>query len=199
MSSSSSGTPVTSTRVVTLAEIKLQLRLDSDDTSEDDLLNMYIDAATEKFEKETRRSLLTKTYTYTLDNFPDTTYNNPYAEIELPYSPATAITSIYYKDYDGTSTLYSSSYYTLNTGTEPSTVSPATSWPTVGDYSGAVTITYTAGYGPSATNISDLAKHAIILLVGHWYENREASTGLRLNEVPMGYDALVTNYKRWEA
>lgn len=39
-------------------------------------------------------------------------------------------------------------------------------------------------------------KHAALLLVGHWYENRESSvSGTTVNSIPFGFGALVGPYK----
>lgn len=40
-----------------------------------------------------------------------------------------------------------------------------------------------------------LAKHAVMLLVGHWYSNREA-VGASMQETPMALDAILTAI-RW--
>lgn len=189
------GTPVSITRVISLAEMKLHARLDDTDTTEDSILELYIDAATLKFENDTRRSLIVKAYTYTCDDFPRESFNNVYGQIELPYSPLIDITSVYYKDSAGVSTLLASTEYSANKNNEPGAIYPVNNWPATYDCPDAVTITYTAGYASTPT----IAKQAIILLACHWYENREATTGFKTNETPLGYDALVTNFKRWEA
>jgi uncharacterized phage protein (predicted DNA packaging) len=36
-------------------------------------------------------------------------------------------------------------------------------------------------------------RHALLMLVAHWYENREASTETALQTVPMGVDMLLGN------
>jgi uncharacterized phiE125 gp8 family phage protein len=54
----------------------------------------------------------------------------------------------------------------------------------------AVTVTYVAGYG-NASDCPQLAQHAIRMLVGHWYENRESATvGAEVREVPMAVTRL---------
>lgn len=37
---------------------------------------------------------------------------------------------------------------------------------------------------------------AILLLVGHWYNQRESVSGMQMYEVPMGVEALVKPYRR---
>ena len=41
-------------------------------------------------------------------------------------------------------------------------------------------------------------KLAIKLLVGHFYENREATTMLKIDELPLGIKALIEPYRTWQ-
>jgi uncharacterized phiE125 gp8 family phage protein len=66
-------------------------------------------------------------------------------------------------------------------------------WPSVRLDDKAVQITYLAGYG-GAANVPTPAKHAIKMLVGHWYANREA-VGNAGQNVPMGVAALLEPLK----
>lgn len=59
-----------------------------------------------------------------------------------------------------------------------------------------ISVTFTAGYG-AAADVPDAIKAAIKLLVGHWYENREASiVGMTAAELPMAVESLITPYRR---
>jgi uncharacterized phage protein (predicted DNA packaging) len=40
--------------------------------------------------------------------------------------------------------------------------------------------------------VGENVKLAMLVLIAHWYRNREASSALRLAEVPMAYDALLS-------
>ena len=53
-----------------------------------------------------------------------------------------------------------------------------------------LTVDYTAGYGAAADVPGDL-KQAVLTLVAHWYENRDAVT-----MPPLGFDRLIASYKR---
>ena len=48
------------------------------------------------------------------------------------------------------------------------------SWPSLYPRDDAVQIEYVAGYG-AAASVPQVFKQAILLLVGHWYANRESS------------------------
>lgn len=49
---------------------------------------------------------------------------------------------------------------------------------------------------PEVTNgllVGATVKLAILLAVGHWYENREATTSTALSEVPLGFFSLLSD------
>lgn len=58
-----------------------------------------------------------------------------------------------------------------------------------------VSITLTAGFG-DAEDVPQALKQAILLLIGHWYENREAVTVGAFAELPMAVKALIAPYRR---
>jgi len=39
-------------------------------------------------------------------------------------------------------------------------------------------------------------KMAALMLIGHWFVNRESSSALNLNYVPMGYDFLISHHRK---
>ena len=49
---------------------------------------------------------------------------------------------------------------------------------------------------PRAIEINELITIGMLLCIGQWYENREASTSLTLNEIPLGVSACWGSY-RW--
>jgi uncharacterized phiE125 gp8 family phage protein len=58
----------------------------------------------------------------------------------------------------------------------------------------AVEIQYVAGYGSAATSVPEGIRQAILLAVGHWYENREQSTAKAMQELPLGARHLLAAY-----
>lgn len=57
-----------------------------------------------------------------------------------------------------------------------------------------VAVTYKAG----AESCPEMAKQAMLLLIGHWYMHREAVvTGSAPAEVALTVDALLRQYRRW--
>jgi len=57
-------------------------------------------------------------------------------------------------------------------------------------------VTFVSGYGAAAA-VPKAIKQALLLLIGHLYENREAVTTANLNELPMAVNALLYPYRVW--
>ena len=168
---------------VTVAEAKTQLRIDGSD--EDTLIGNYITVARQTLEVLMRRAFITQTITLSYDSFP--------TEMRLPRPPAIAVTSISYIDTDGASQTWSSSNYTLDSQIEPASVVLAydKSFPSIRTQANAVTVVYTAGYGTATTDVPESIRLAIRLLVGSYYENREATSVAKVNDLPLGIQMLV--------
>ena len=170
---------------VSLPEAKLHLRVDHDD--EDVSIDGLITAAREWFEGEIWQTLVTTTYKYVLDCFPDE------RQIELPRGPLQSVTSIVYIDEDGNGATFAASNYIVSTAANPGTITlkSSASWPstTLQEVDG-VEITYVAGDGDAAA-VRRMDKQAILLLVGHWYENREAATERLIRDIPLAVESIV--------
>ena len=152
---------------LTPEEIKLHLRIDADDATQDVPLLAYAAAAEEAARKMADRTCLSGSWIQYMDEFP--------SEIRLMNSPVTAITNVKYYDTAGTLQTLSSSAYLSDLNQEPAVIVPATgySWPAVqSDRPGAAYVTYTAGYADASSIPADM-KLGMIHLVAHWYENRE--------------------------
>ena len=96
----------------------------------------------------------------TLDNFPQV--------IELDSPPIQSVTSIQYIDQAGATQTLSSSVYTLDVSQKPGRIAPKINqyWPNhFPSESGAVFVTYVAGYGDYPIQVPQVAKTAIVYLV----------------------------------
>jgi gp6-like head-tail connector protein len=190
-------TPPTSL-VVSVADQKAHLRIDTG--AEDSLIQSLIEAATSACEHETKRQFLTATWKRVLDCFPgDESIRSPYrggwhpgycGAIVLQHPPLLGITNIEYVDPTGATLELASSVYQVVTDAYLGYVvpKPDQSWPATRDVPNSVTVTYTCGYSP--TLLPKQAVEAVKLLVGHWYENREA-TGSGVSELPMAVKWLL--------
>ncbi|MBA5779492.1 phage head-tail connector protein [Stappia sp. F7233] len=64
------------------------------------------------------------------------------------------------------------------------------------DRSDPVQVSFAAGYGDAAA-VPQSIKQAMLLLIGHWYENREAvNIGNITSVLPMAVDALLAPHRR---
>lgn len=176
---------------VTTSEMKTHLRVDS--ASEDTYIDTLITAARQRFEDDTSRALITQTWRLSADRFPSGD-----GSITLPRSPLISVSSIQYYDTSNVSQTMSSSLYQVDTNQEHGRVVPvdAEVWPNTYTRHSAVNITFTAGYGASAGYVPTIIKHAIKILVGHWYLSREPiATGISITSIPMSYESLVYQLK----
>lgn len=168
---------------IDLATAKLQCRV-IDDTSEDALIEGFIVAAREWVESVTGHALVQRQFVERRDNFE--TY------IELTRRPVILNTVLVdYVDGDGAPQAYSD--FVAQVDREPARIYPAIGgeWPTLSDY-GGVTVTYDAGY-----ELGEEPKpliQAMLLLIAHWYKNREAVTANQPFTVPLAVEALCAPY-----
>jgi uncharacterized phiE125 gp8 family phage protein len=170
---------------------KLDLKVDQ--VEEDGLIDILIQAARELVEEKTQTSLITQTRVMKLDYFPD------YC-ITLPFGPVQSVTSITYYDDNEDSQTFSSSNYYVDTDSKIARVIVKDSWPSTYDRPGAVTITYVCGYGLAGSNVPAPLRKAILLLVGHFYENRQnvivSGSPTGVIEIPFGAEVLIAPYVR---
>jgi uncharacterized phiE125 gp8 family phage protein len=160
-------TPATS-EPVTRPEARLHCHIT--DTEQDSVVDALITAAREYCERTTSRQFVNATWKEYFDSFPAD-------EIRLGRWPLSTVNSIKYVDADGNTQTWTDTLYEYDTNAEPPRIKPAynQSWPTIrsGIYN-AVTVEFVAGYGATAASVPKHFKQAIMLLVGHWYEHREA-------------------------
>lgn len=173
---------------VTSAEAKAHLRVTTAD--EDTLIASLIIAAREFVENHTHRRLITQTWDWVLDSFSAHC-------LEVPHAPLQSVSSITYVDTAGATQTLGTSLYTVDAKTDPGRVQPAfgESWPSTREVLNAVTVRFIAGYGLAAS-VPQAIKQAMLLLIGHWFENREAVvTGTISTGVQMTVDALLAPHR----
>lgn len=168
----------TGDRPVSVADAKEHLRI-VDFTDDDDYIGALIDAATTWCEDYCDRTFADKQYTVAFDDFFGTRIELPRPPVRLNANAASATVTISYVDTGGnTQTLtWSQSgtqQFRLDRDHVPGLVYPKylEVWPSVRIDDKSVQITYLAGYG-GAAYVPKPAVHAIKMLVGHWYANRE--------------------------
>ena len=178
------------TPVLSAEEMLLHLRVDT--TEESSFVERLLQAAESWVEEYTGRSLFTQTWLYTCASFSD--------QIRLPRAaPLQSVTHVKYYDLSNVLQTVSTSIYTVRTDSEIGSVDLVNtqSWPSsVGVRADAVRITYVTGWDDAA-NVPAPLKHAIGLLVGHWFLNREAVGGSDLASLPLGVEALCAPWRVW--
>lgn len=160
---------------VTLAEAKAHLRVD--DSNSDAEIAAMVQAAREWVEQYLDRTLVHTQWVMRFDKFPDSGIE----PVELPRPPmvtsgtATAVTVTFTTEPGATST-YSTAEYRVDRFATPGTVLPiyGTTWTPHRQDDNAISVTWWAGYGPTGSSVPAAIKHAMLMLVGHWYENRGA-------------------------
>jgi len=161
---------------VTLALAKQQCRVLHYD--EDAIIAQYVTASAAMVEKMSGTLLTRRAVTQEFDLFT--------TRLPLFWGP----------DADGVTVAYTDTDDAAQTITDARIVKDwlyagADGWPAIAENS-VVSVTYTAGW---ATVPADLMS-AQLLLVGHWFANREAVTDKPLSEVPLAVDALVQPYRK---
>lgn len=169
---------------LTAAEAKAHTRIDDD--AEDAYLEGLIGAALEFIEGPHGIGIAVAPceWKLRLDCFPDC--------IQIPLCPVQKVDSIEYVDPNGdTQTLAD---FQADIYSAPARVIPAygAAWPATRAVPNAVTVTFTAGYSPLPKTL----RQAMLLLVAHWYENREpVNIGNIVNELPFAVEALLNKFR----
>jgi uncharacterized phiE125 gp8 family phage protein len=169
---------------VTLEEAKLHLRVDSN--VEDTLISSLIIAATSFVEDNTWRALCTQTWKLSLDA------NEVKKFIGLTKSPIQSISAVKYFDINGVQQTMSTGGFQANLLNEPAIIELQTI-PQMKTMMNAMEIQFVCGYGVAAS-VPEAIKEAMKLLIGHYYEHREAVSTTKLTELPIGIQALLAPY-----
>jgi uncharacterized phiE125 gp8 family phage protein len=183
---------------ITLAQARQHLRLDtygSPESHPDDTMleDIYIPAARAMCEAISGRAFVPAVYERGVNGFPYSYVAYDRNGISLGIAPVRGVTSVIYSD--GTSDLtMDPANYVVDPYTDGGYIYPAygTTWPVAVLTPNAVRVRFSAGYDPN-DGVSPYEfvmpaqyRHAVLLALGHIYENRESTSTLNLNEIPMG-------------
>jgi len=176
---------------VSLFEVKDYLGITHDEFDVS-TIRPLIERATAHVEDQLAVQLITATWKLHRDCFP-----TGRGEIELERPPVITVSQIDYTDTDGAPQTVASSQ--LDAISKPGRLLPAVAatWPaTQSQKVNAVAVTFTAGYGTEPADVPRNIQQAILLLVGHWFHNREA-VGAVGDEIALGFQALLWD-ERWK-
>jgi len=179
---------------ITLDEAKLHLKVDGDE--ENTLIASLVSAAREFCENFTGRSIARQTFEYITGPF-----FSSFSIIKLPMPPLIELVSFKYLSANGEeiTLIEDSGFYAAKT-MEPALLcpDPETGWPVdCALRPDAVRIRFKAGYA----DVPKSVKQAMLLLIGHFYEHREAVNigGGDVRELPLAVASLLRPYwaPRW--
>jgi uncharacterized phiE125 gp8 family phage protein len=175
---------------ISVAEAKAHLRIDASD--EDSLLTSLITAARMFVERTLSLALITESWSLYLDGWPRS------GTIVLPIQPVQAVTAVKVYDPDDSPTTVNSETYSIDVLSEPARrcrQAPCSYRPH--GCSNAFEVAFTAGFGDEATDVPAPVRHALKLLVAHWFEHREPVVlGEFPQEVPATVAGLLLPYRR---
>lgn len=174
---------------VTTDEAKTHLAVD--DSYYDTFIGSLVSAATGHVEGLTNRQIMSATYDLKVDRFP-----GGRNRLFIPKGQLSSVTSVTYTDTSGDSQTFAASDYSVITDQEPGFIEPVFDkvWPVARTQAESVTVRFVAGYA-SASDVPDGLKQAILLVVGHWFANREGVTYGSTSEVPMAVHALADQFR----
>jgi uncharacterized phiE125 gp8 family phage protein len=174
---------------ITVAEAKLYLRVEHAD--DDALITALIAAARTHVEARTRRALITQTWRFIFDRWPRD------GRLSLARAPTREVIAARVYDNEDVAQDIDVQAFTVDKAAAPAVIgfAPwAVSFP--GRSLAGIEVDVAFGYGASAVDVPEPLRHAIKLLLAHWYENRgvTASAG---ESAPMaaGVEALIAPYR----
>lgn len=195
---------------ITLEECRRQCSLvpdvDSDDNEshpDDALLLALLAAAREHCERWTGCLIARREVELSFDGFP--ARGEP---LELGVYPVNALLEVVYTDATGSSSSSSSSdaaavEFTLDDRALPAALHvTGGSWPATASTPNAVRVRVDAGWRQAAASSDDATpplpaalRHAVLLILSHLYENREASAEKALTEIPLGVESFLRHHR----
>lgn len=173
---------------VSLAEAKAHLRVDT--ASEDSFIASLITTSRLQVEAILGLALIQQSWTWRFDAWPR-------KDVELPLRPIISVASIRTQNSDLSYITVAASNYILDPqGPPPRLVPVNAGFSKPGIAALGVEIQFTAGFGPAATDVPAPLRQAILLLVAHWYENREpVIAGMPAGSFPDAVIGLLEPYR----
>jgi uncharacterized phiE125 gp8 family phage protein len=165
------------------------LRVETAD--DDDVIAALIAGARVHVEAQTRRALITQIWRLVRDEWPDD------GRIAVLPAPLRALTAARVYRLDGTTQSIDPSAFVADMAQAPAVLSfvsgalPAPERPVAG-----IELDIEVGYGDTAADVPANLRHAIRLLVAHWYENRGLiAAGGATAVLPETVQALLAPYR----
>jgi uncharacterized phiE125 gp8 family phage protein len=176
---------------ITLAEAKTHLRVDT--AAEDTLIQSLIMASRLHIEAALDVALITQSWRIRRDAWPSS------GIIDLPLRPVQSVSSIKVYSDEATSDTLDTTAITLDGHANPARIiwnsrSPVPTSPLIAN---GVEINLVAGFGDAEADVPQPIRHALLLLVAHWYEHRDpVEIGAIASPIPLAVSGLLAPYRR---
>jgi len=172
---------------LSLTEAKSFLRVEHDD--DDTMIGALIAAARNQVEALTRRGLLVQTWRVVLDRWPAD------GRIRLKMAPLRAVAAARVYDAAGNAVAIDEQRFVVDAAANV-IAAPGWSLPPPGRSVGGIELDVELGFGPNASDVPEVLRHAVRTLVAHWYENRGlAAIGQTVAMLPGSVSAMIASYR----
>ncbi len=163
---------------ITQADVREHLMIS--DQSQDRYIMSLIDAATAMIDGPhgIGIALMTQSYELALDELPAGSF-------KLPIYPIRSVASISWTDSAGQPHVETNLRIVRQTGSVYHSLQNIDAQP------GSIIVSFTAGHDIIPADL----RHALLMLVGHLYENREATATVKLEKVPLAVETILNRYR----
>jgi uncharacterized phiE125 gp8 family phage protein len=168
-------------------EAKSFLRAENDD--DDTVIASLIAAARSHVEAMTRCALIAQTWRFTLDRWPKD------GRIKPGRGPLRTLVAARVYDSVGSAAAIDADTFVIDTAGGV-IVPPAWALLAPGRAASGIELDVEIGFGPAATDVPDVLRHAVRTLVAHWYENRGLiAIGQSVAMMPASVSAMIASYR----
>ncbi len=175
---------------VSLDEAKAHLRIDGN--AEDILVSSLILTSRLHIEAALDLALIDQAWTLQLDRWPRT------SDVEIPLSPLQSVNGVGVRNAAGELVpVPATSYLTDMASRPPRIVFNGAVRPDPGVAAAGIEIAFSAGFGSTAASVPAPLRHAVLMLVSHWYEHRDAAeTGSLQTRIPDVISDLIAPFRK---